>query len=195
MGVQQSRDLASSPRSIKLQMACFGQHIEYMLSCLLHTMVCMVCMCVCVHVYMLSCLLNSMVCMCVCVYVCMLSCLLNSMVCMCAVHYWSVLLPWTSVKQYGVYVCSALLERAASMDVGCIPLLVEFSKCSPATTAQWLLRSGRKQHSFVASKSFTGTNHGACCIHIYGLCASRGVLHLYTGQLEAILESVPAVRA
>ena len=65
-------------------------------------------------------------------------------------------------------------------DVSCILLVVEFSKCSPATTAQWLLRSLR---NFICSSQ----------IRLLGTF-TQGVLRLYT-QLEAILNSVPAVTA
>ena len=60
-----------------------------------------------------------------------------------------------------------LLQCAASVDVGCIPLVVEFCKCSPGTTAQWLLGSSQKQHLFVSSNSFTRNNHSGCAAFIH----------------------------
>ena len=55
------------------------------------------------------------------------------------------------------------------------------STCSPATTAQWLLRSEQKQHPCDLPNRSQGT-------------ITRDMLRLYT-QLEAILDSVPTVTA
>ena len=104
MGVQQSLDQASSPRSIKLQMACFCQYIECTPSWL------------------------------------------SSVACMYA---------------------TILLECAASVDVDCILLVVEFSNCSTATTTQWLLGSSWQQHSFVPSNRLTGNNQSGCAAFIH----------------------------
>ena len=72
-----------------------------------------------------------------------------------------------------------LLECAASVDIGCIPLVVKLSKCSFATTAQWLLDlDGHSCINFFLPIRVLGT-------------ITRGMLCLYI-QLQAILDSVPA---
>ena len=72
-------------------------------------------------------------------------------------------------RQYGVY--APLVDCAASVDVGCVPLVVQRQSSSDRTAATGI-------HSLLPTR-LLGT-------------LTRGVLRLYT-FLEAIRDSVPAV--